>query len=161
MGHGSCVSGRCVCDSGYILGATTCVPNTPRPMEVREAFNDEILPTRWAAITGGETTLSNPCGGMLADKMVFFMHSGGLRRLTTTDLDARAARYIQFIIQIGDNTWDGTSTACTDTSTASEGVVVAYSLDGGVTWKVMSRLPYSNYRTARQVRCPNKPGPVQ
>eukprot|EP00045_Choanoeca_perplexa_P018369 m.289284 g.289284 ORF g.289284 m.289284 type:complete len:3539 (+) comp17796_c0_seq1:93-10709(+) len=145
--HGSCITGRCVCDPDFLYDneTQTCLPKpTALPRELRESFEDDLAPALWSTPTGGvlENSASN-CGEVVNGRAAVFRDYGS-RTLITHDLDTRQATLLSYNIKQGVST--SSSSACRSPSSSSEGLSVGYSTDGGVTYNSLSAPSYSSYR---------------
>jgi hypothetical protein len=117
-GHGYCSNLTCVCDTGYVLNGTVCVPLPGLPTELRETFDDGPLsPLKWQTFTGGDLQSAIM---MVSQNNAYF---AGLnpRKLTTVDLDTRNADVIQFFLM-----------------SSGQNMVVSYSNNGGLSWSFLS-----------------------
>lgn len=64
--------------------------------------------------------------------------------MISKDMDTRNADYLQFFLRIG-----GGGKDCNGGDHRSEGVILQYSTDGGVTWKLLDELEGTMYGTPR------------
>ena len=64
------------------------------------------------------------------------------RQLVTSDINTVNALFIQFVFRLGSG---GTGDDCNPASTASESVVLQYSIDGGSSWDNLAILCYNQY----------------
>lgn len=138
-GHGHCRRGQCVCDAGYTLDASTgsCRPVASLPVHFEERFEGAVGEGNWQLdFTPGGAVAVSPCGPA-GSGMGFFFSRSGQRLLVTRDLNTTASSYLQYAIRLGQPV---SSVTCRTPRSSSYGVVVAYSVNGGVSWTVLSRL---------------------
>lgn len=153
-GHGVCISGECVCDAGYLLASSgACEPRAGfLPRELREDFEGVMdMSALWLEGTGAvvSATSSGSCG-VIASGNKYFFRTMGRRRLITRDIDTTNARFLQFVVTMGNT---ATGAACSRPTVASEGAFVAYSSDGGLTSTVMAKIQYY-FNSPRQITVP-------
>ena len=67
----------------------------------------------------------------------------GLREAVTEDIDTRNAYFIRFYIRVGSSSSSG---SCDYGDSSSEGVLLQFSSDGGITWQYLSLYSYYSYR---------------
>ncbi|XP_052779173.1 reelin-like isoform X2 [Mya arenaria] len=132
-GHGYCKKGTCVCDDGY--DGEFCVPSRPLPMMLRDDFNrDKPQNDNWIEIHGGDTT--KMCGTLVSGNALTFSDDQ-LRMAVTRDLDTTMLNTIEFYFLFGCNgkkmDWP-----------RKESVLLQYSTNGGITWKLIKEMHYRN-----------------
>ena len=67
-----------------------------------------------------------------------------MRELVTKDMDTRRADYLQFYLRIG-----GGDRHCSGGEHRSDGVLLQYSNNGGVTWNMLNELIGTAYGSSR------------
>ncbi|ESO91434.1 hypothetical protein LOTGIDRAFT_228850 [Lottia gigantea] len=132
-GHGYCNKGKCICDKGY--DGDYCVPTVPLPMMLRDDFrSSEINRNNWREIYGGEST--DICGHLVDGNSLTF-HKNSLRMGVTKDIDTSMLNTIEFYFRYGckgkESDWPRTHS-----------VLLQYSSNGGITWKLLQELHYRN-----------------
>ena len=70
----------------------------------------------------------------------------GVRELVSHDMNTQLVAFVQFYIRLGGDTNDQT---CRNVDERSEGVLLQYSNDGGITWSLLLEMYYDNYRQPR------------
>nr|3A7Q_A Chain A, Reelin [Mus musculus] len=131
-GHGRCVQGSCVCDEQW--GGLYCdEPETSLPTQLKDNFNRAPSNQNWLTVSGGK--LSTVCGAVASGLALHF--SGGCSRLlVTVDLNLTNAEFIQFYFMYG----------CLITpSNRNQGVLLEYSVNGGITWNLLMEIFYDQY----------------
>jgi len=149
-GHGRCVDGKCQCDAGFIAnGKQECV-STREATVFRETFSggfSSSLWLEWSGMTLRNSDSGTSCWWNTDDQVL--MSTGDttvFSRAVTQDLNLVGSAYLEFWLRIGDS--QGGS-SCSFPS--SVGVVLAYSVNGGVTWTYWQQFYYRSYGTpARQ-----------
>jgi hypothetical protein len=117
--------------------------------ELRETFENDLVPSKWSVVSGGAPA-SSSCGVLAAGQSMQFT---GLnhRLLVTAGLNLTSALFVQFVLQLGYDTALG-SRSCPIPTLSSAGIVVGYSVDGGITLLPLSLIgAVSNYRRPTQV----------
>ncbi|KAL4226959.1 hypothetical protein ACF0H5_014936 [Mactra antiquata] len=144
-GHGECNEGTCVCDKGF--SGIDCKPATHLNDKMQADFGIRYEPdTDFDSIRGGKVVSSNRgCGNIHSDESMYF-YDDGVRELITKDMDTRNADYLRFYLRIG-----GGDKYCNGGDHRSEGVIVQYSNDGGVTWVLLDELVGTMYGKPRLV----------
>ncbi|XP_050414411.2 reelin isoform X2 [Patella vulgata] len=132
-GHGYCDEGKCICDPGF--EGTLCVPSEPLPMSLKDDFqSDEPDRSKWREIYGGENT--DICGHLVNGNSLTF-HKDALRMAVTKDIDTSMLTTIEFHFRYG---CDGKQFDWPRTHS----VLLQYSSNGGITWKLLQELHYRN-----------------
>ncbi|XP_052214464.1 reelin-like isoform X1 [Dreissena polymorpha] len=137
-GHGYCNKGTCVCDDGY--AGEYCVASRPLPMMLRDDFiRDKPKTDNWLEVYNAET--SNICGTLISGNALTF--SGDqLRMAVTRDLDTTMLTSVEFYFLFGCNgskmEWP-----------RKDSVLLQFSTNGGITWKLLKELHYRNDTIAR------------
>ncbi|XP_060574508.1 reelin-like isoform X2 [Ruditapes philippinarum] len=144
-GHGDCNEGICICDEGY--EGDDCHPATHLNDKMQADFGIRYHPdTDFESIRGGKVVSNNRgCGNIHSDESLYFFDNG-VRELVSKDMDTRNADYIQFYIRIG-----GGGQYCNGGDHRSEGVILQYSNNGGVTWNLLDELEGTLYLTPKLV----------
>ncbi|ELW72090.1 Reelin [Tupaia chinensis] len=131
-GHGRCIQGNCVCDE--LWGGLYCdEPETSLPTQLKDNFNRAPSAQNWLTVNGGK--LSTVCGAVASGMALHF--SGGCSRLlVTVDLNLTNAEFIQFYFMYG----------CLITpNNRNQGVLLEYSVNGGITWNLLMEIFYDQY----------------
>nr|XP_060484465.1 reelin [Panthera onca] len=131
-GHGRCIQGNCVCDEQW--GGLYCdEPETSLPTQLKDNFNRAPSTQNWLTVNGGK--LSTVCGAVASGMALHF--SGGCSRLlVTVDLNLTNAEFIQFYFMYG----------CLITpNNRNQGVLLEYSVNGGITWNLLMEIFYDQY----------------
>ncbi|KAB1276391.1 Reelin [Camelus dromedarius] len=131
-GHGRCIQGDCVCDEQW--GGLYCdEPETSLPTQLKDNFNRAPSNQNWLTVNGGK--LSTVCGAVASGMALHF--SGGCSRLlVTVDLNLTNAEFIQFYFMYG----------CLITpNNRNQGVLLEYSVNGGITWNLLMEIFYDQY----------------
>ncbi|XP_041109989.1 reelin-like isoform X1 [Polyodon spathula] len=135
-GHGRCVQGNCVCDSQW-EGLYCDEPEGSLPTQLKDNFNRAPSAHNWLLLHGGK--LSGLCGAVASGTALHF--SGGCsRQLVTVDLNLTSAEFIQFYFMYG---------CLIPPIQRNQGVLLEFSVNGGVTWTLLTEIFYDQY---------NKPG---
>ncbi|KAM4036706.1 reelin isoform 2-T2 [Anomaloglossus baeobatrachus] len=131
-GHGRCVQGNCVCDD-YWGGIYCDEPEVSLPTQLKDTFNRAPASQNWLTVSGGK--LSSVCGAVASGMALHF--SGGCSRLlVTVDLNLTSAEFIQFYFMYG----------CLITPhSRNQGVLLEYSVNGGITWNLLMEIFYDQY----------------
>ncbi|XP_071486224.1 reelin-like [Diadema antillarum] len=136
-GHGSCSVGSCVCDRGW--GGPSCRrPLSRLGQSLRDTFSTNLvsLASHWSKVNGA--VISDLCGPVASGTYLHFRESC-TRQLITSDLDLTSADYIQFYFRFG----------CLGApSDRDEGVLLEYSVDGGISWRLITELYHHQYQQA-------------
>lgn len=131
-GHGTFVNGSCVCDAGYASTGASCTPaGRIQPLEVRENFNDQVSPALWSKLLGGTPVPASNACGYIGDGLALRFSGQGTRLLETVGLNLTSAHFVQYLVRLGSSR----STSSCRTPSISEGIVLSYSVDGGLTWR--------------------------
>ena len=78
----------------------------------------------------------------------FFLFSlkAGVRELMSHDMNTQLVAFVQFYICLGG---DANGQMCRNVDERSEGVLLQYSNDGGITWSLLLEMYYDDYRQPR------------
>lgn len=140
-GHGDCLKEQCICDPGYT--GPNCYLSHPLKTFLKERFdNDELKPDSWLSMEGGKTCID--CG-ILAEDTALYFGSGAVRQTITQDLDLRGAKFVQYWARIGSEN----ITSCHRPTCRKEGVLLDYSIDGGISWTLLHEMDYQKYMDVR------------
>eukprot|EP00049_Salpingoeca_infusionum_P002869 m.60739 g.60739 ORF g.60739 m.60739 type:complete len:3550 (+) comp11834_c0_seq1:480-11129(+) len=142
-GHGTCNDGVCACDSKFIWDGATCAPRSQLPSKFVERFEGALSETFWTRALG--YGVSSTCAGPISENLGKVFNKGTVRLIETADLNTTDATLLEFRVY-----FFGTS-SCSSPSSSSEGVVIAYSTNGGLSWTKAEVLPYYSYRTPTYV----------
>uniref|UniRef100_H3DF31 Reelin n=1 Tax=Tetraodon nigroviridis TaxID=99883 RepID=H3DF31_TETNG len=131
-GHGHCKQSSCVCDSEW--GGEYCdEPVVPLPSQLKDSFSRAPSLSHWHTLTGAK--LSTVCGAVASGAALHF--SGGCsRQLVTVDLNLTNAEFIQFYFMYG---------CMIPPSNRNQGVLLEYSLNGGINWHLLTEIFYDLY----------------
>ncbi|XP_061108680.1 reelin [Conger conger] len=131
-GHGRCQQSACVCDADW--GGEYCdEPQAPLPPQLKDSFSRPPSPSSWHLLTGGK--LSTVCGAVASGAALHF--SGGCtRQLVTVDLNLTNAEFIQFYFMYG---------CMIPPSNRNQGVLLEFSLNGGISWNLLTEIFYDQY----------------
>jgi reelin len=135
--HGSCLNSTCVCDAGYTLNKQNgaCQLTSTLVSEVREQFEDDLSIALWSPAFGGAPAFG-VCGTLASGRSMQFTLNAN-RMLQTADLNLVHAQFVQFVLQHGHDATISTFPSCFAPSQANAGIVVSYSIDGGVTMRTL------------------------
>ena len=128
-GHGYCISSTCVCDSGFSPSNGTCVVSSPIVTEFRETF-DSLNASNWINLSGVSIT-SSPCG-VLAYGNAAYVSGSYPRRMITADINTTSANVLNFYMLLGTSSG---SPCYGPNSGLSDGIVIGYSTNGGISYK--------------------------
>lgn len=143
-GHGICDKGICRCDSGF--DGESCEPNRRAKNGIQADFGTTYTPEDDFEIKGGDTVSGfEGCGTIVSGESMYF-YQDGMRELKTTDIHTTDDDYIQFYIQIG-----GSSKDCNGVNQPEEGILLQYSTNAGISWKLLEELVYTEYRKPKFV----------
>jgi len=171
-GHGHCTNPGpvCHCDSGF-FGQDCSQTETQKLHDFKENFEaptklevaqlqllkgpDARFPEKWSRVSGGKIGLGG-CGPLrpYGYGRTAYFDSCGPRSLTSVELDLTRAAHLQYVIQIGSNTPGGLQTSCRihkEISSSNSSVLLQYSTDGGVTWRLVREHLVKHYTSARRL----------
>uniref|UniRef100_A0A3B3X817 Reelin n=1 Tax=Poecilia mexicana TaxID=48701 RepID=A0A3B3X817_9TELE len=131
-GHGRCQQSSCVCDPEW--GGEYCdEPVLPLPAQLKDSFSRAPSLSHWHVLTGGK--LSSVCGAVASGAALHFSGSC-TRQLVTVDLNLTNAEFIQFYFMYG---------CMIPPSNRNQGVLLEYSLNGGINWHLLTEIFYDLY----------------
>ncbi|XP_068578627.1 reelin-like isoform X1 [Cebidichthys violaceus] len=131
-GHGRCQQSSCVCDPEW--GGEYCdEPVAPLPSQLKDSFSRTPSLSHWHVLTGGK--LSTVCGAVASGAALHFSGSCS-RQLVTVDLNLTNAEFIQFYFMYG---------CMIPPSNRNQGVLLEYSLNGGINWHLLTEIFYDLY----------------
>uniref|UniRef100_A0A3Q3J4K3 Reelin n=1 Tax=Monopterus albus TaxID=43700 RepID=A0A3Q3J4K3_MONAL len=131
-GHGRCQQSSCVCDPEW--GGEYCdEPVVPLPSQLKDSFSRAPSLSHWHILTGGK--LSTVCGAVASGAALHFSGSCS-RQLVTVDLNLTNAEFIQFYFMYG---------CMIPPSNRNQGVLLEYSLNGGINWHLLTEIFYDLY----------------
>ncbi|GFO21735.1 reelin [Plakobranchus ocellatus] len=146
-GHGVCDQGKCLCDQGF--GGEICVSITPLPATLKDDFDSmKPRPTIWGEVHGGSS--SQLCGAVVTDKSLTFQKNG-LRIAVTHDMDSTLVTHIEFHFRYG---CGGEA----DPWPRKHSVLLQYSTTGGILWKLIREIYFSNTSSPVFYSIPLPPG---
>ncbi|KAG8142667.1 hypothetical protein E2320_005871, partial [Naja naja] len=116
------------------------------PMFISESFSNARLSSyhNFYSIRGAEVSFG--CGVLASGKALVF-NKDGRRQLITSFFDSSQSRFLQFTLRLGSRSVLST---CKAPDQPGEGVLLHYSYDNGITWKLLEHYPYLNYHEPRQ-----------
>uniref|UniRef100_K7F7A9 Reelin n=1 Tax=Pelodiscus sinensis TaxID=13735 RepID=K7F7A9_PELSI len=143
-GRGQCTRNGCKCDPGYSGPACEMASQT-FPMFISESFGSSRLSSyhNFYSIRGAEVSFG--CGVLASGKALVF-NKDGRRQLITSFLDSSQSRFLQFTLRLGSKSVLST---CKAPDQPGEGVLLHYSYDNGITWKLVEHYSYLNYHEPR------------
>ncbi|XP_077424138.1 reelin isoform X2 [Vanacampus margaritifer] len=131
-GHGRCQQSTCVCDPEW--GGEYCdEPVALLPSQLKDSFSRAPSLGHWHTLTGGK--LSSVCGAVASGAALHFSGSCS-RQLVTVDLNLTNAEFIQFYFMYG---------CMIPPSNRNQGVLLEYSLNGGIHWHLLTEIFYDLY----------------
>ncbi|KAJ6666292.1 hypothetical protein lerEdw1_000564 [Lerista edwardsae] len=115
------------------------------PMFISESFGNSRLSSyhNFYSIRGAEVSFG--CGVLASGKALVF-NKDGRRQLITSFLDSSQSRFLQFTLRLGSKSVLST---CKAPDQPGEGVLLHYSYDNGITWKLLEHYSYLNYHEPR------------
>ncbi|VDI77295.1 reelin [Mytilus galloprovincialis] len=138
-GHGHCSDTGCLCDKDW-SGFSCEEPTITLPHYLYDTFSTSIVNSQlWKKVIGAR--VEQPCQVLAAGNALHFVEDCS-RLLITTDIDLRQAKFIQFSFMFGCNSMP---------SNRNQGVLVDYSVDGGIKWMPIMELYYALYRSPKFV----------
>ncbi|XP_039625794.1 reelin isoform X1 [Polypterus senegalus] len=145
-GRGQCTRNGCKCDPGFSGPACELASQT-FPAFVSESFLSPRLSSyhNFQSIRGAEVSFG--CGVLASGKALVFSKDGR-RHLVTSFLDSTQARYLQFTLRLGSRSKLST---CKAPDQAGEGVLLHFSFDNGITWKLLQHFSYRGFHEPRIV----------
>ncbi|KAJ7329566.1 hypothetical protein JRQ81_015740, partial [Phrynocephalus forsythii] len=143
-GRGQCTRNGCKCDPGFSGPACEMASQT-FPMFISESFSSSRLSSyhNFYSIRGAEVSFG--CGVLASGKALVF-NKDGRRQLITSFLDSSQSRFLQFTLRLGSKSVLST---CKAPDQPGEGVLLHYSYDNGITWKLLEHYSYLNYHEPR------------
>ncbi|XP_071271970.1 reelin-like [Salvelinus alpinus] len=131
-GHGRCQQSNCVCDPEW--GGEYCdEPVASLPSQLKDSFSRAPSLSHWHLVTGAK--LSTVCGAVASGAALHFSGSCS-RQLVTVDLNLTNAEFIQFYFMYG---------CMTPPSNRNQGVLLEFSLNGGINWNLLTEIFYDLY----------------
>uniref|UniRef100_A0A8B9J9J5 Reelin n=1 Tax=Astyanax mexicanus TaxID=7994 RepID=A0A8B9J9J5_ASTMX len=131
-GHGRCKQSSCVCDPEW--GGEYCSePLLSLPFQLKDSFSRAPSLSHWHLLTGGK--LSSVCGAVASGAALHFSGSC-TRQLVTVDLNLTSAEFIQFYFMYG---------CMVPPTNRNQGVLLEYSLNGGISWSLLTEIFYDQY----------------
>ncbi|XP_064117876.1 LOW QUALITY PROTEIN: reelin-like [Macrobrachium nipponense] len=153
-GHGDCVNGRCICDTGFTGDFCEPVPSrtSPLPTSLIDGF-EAGSKVNWLRVTGGGIGLGcNSLSPYGHGKHLYFS-ACGTRQAITKELDTRRASKIMFVLRIGSQ--DKTPSCHVDLSNPQraldKGIILQYTINNGVTWTTINVHDPVDFGKARRV----------
>ncbi|CAK8675621.1 unnamed protein product [Clavelina lepadiformis] len=142
-GRGHCSFGGCRCDAGY--SGTACdIISDLLPDFLSENFNRWEIDSRIFKKSSG-SNIGFACGIVSSGKSLVF-NGPDKRMLVTQPLNATNLRFLQFTVLIGRNSHMG---SCKPATAPGEGVLVQYSVDMGMMWKLLEHIPFHTVHEPR------------
>lgn len=155
-GRGACLSGSCHCHQGYTgLSCEKITRHLLRKMS--DSFEGGVFKFYWDTITGGGIGFG--CGALLpyAHGKTLYFNDCGLRQMVTVEMDLRKASKIMFVLQIGCRAQTSTCNVRTGTGVQYRGVLLQYTVDKGIHWKLLARHDPEDYLNPKRAAY-NLPG---
>uniref|UniRef100_A0A8C4RCQ5 Reelin n=1 Tax=Eptatretus burgeri TaxID=7764 RepID=A0A8C4RCQ5_EPTBU len=144
--HGHCNHGTCRCDEGFV--GSECLPrewSTPQFLHC-DFESAASLFDNWIEVAGGNITRPEEGCGLVTAGSALFFHKDGVRHAVTRDFDTSRADFVQFTVHIG-----GNSVTCNIPDRREEGVLLQFSTNGGISWRLLIELYYMDYSMPRFV----------
>nr|XP_026690434.1 reelin [Ciona intestinalis] len=145
-GHGDCVkelNGEpyCICDDGYT--GTNCYLQEQLPTYLKDTFaSSNVTSDQWHILDNAAASVN--CGRLMeGDALVF--DGPGHKQAETIDLDLRDARFVQYHAAIGGT---NQSSLCLPVHQRSDGLLLQYSTNAGISWHMLNELDYLSYNTS-------------
>ncbi|XP_072551813.1 reelin-like isoform X2 [Salminus brasiliensis] len=131
-GHGRCKHNSCVCDPEW--GGEYCSEAlVSLPYQLKDSFSRAPSLNHWHLLTGGK--LSSVCGAVASGAALHFSGSC-TRQLVTVDLNLTSAEFIQFYFMYG---------CMVPPTNRNQGVLLEFSLNGGISWSLLTEIFYDQY----------------
>ncbi|XP_077982491.1 reelin-like [Glandiceps talaboti] len=144
-GHGLCDYPQCICDDGFY--GDSCELQVARlQTSVKDRFELSNNWDSWSMIQGGVVATSRYSCGVLSEESSLYFNGYGMRQVETVDLDLRGASFIQYNAKIGSQ---DDSITCNLATSRNENILLQYSIDGGINWKLIHELDFEHYLTPR------------
>ncbi|XP_057204020.1 reelin isoform X1 [Triplophysa rosa] len=143
-GHGDCLDQQCLCDPGF-TGPNCYASTTLKQASLKERFDwDGVRGAQWQLLEGGY-----PCTdcGVLVEGTALYFNGADARQAVTKDLDLRGAKFVEYWARIGS---EENITLCHRPTCRKEGVLLDYSIDGGVSWTLLHEMDYLKYVSVRR-----------
>jgi hypothetical protein len=117
----------------------------PIQNELRETFESSVTSNsqNWWIANGG-VAKSSVCGTLASGMSMEFSGSPGGRRLITADINTTNAAVLNFYLM-------NYSPYCNQPTSTTQGIVVGYSVDGGITFKQMTTYSYTAYAAPNEL----------
>ncbi|XP_005995356.1 reelin isoform X2 [Latimeria chalumnae] len=143
-GRGQCTRNGCKCDPGFSGPACEMASQT-FPAFISESFVNSRLSSyhNFHSIRGAEVSFG--CGVLASGKALVF-NKEGRRQLVTSFLDSTQSRFLQFTLRMGSKSVLST---CKAPDQPGEGVLLHYSYDNGITWKLLQHYSYQDFHEPR------------
>lgn len=145
-GHGQCNEGICKCEAGFT--GQQCAPEGQMSSELHADFGIRYDPqSHFLSLLGGEVAHAGEgCGIILSGESMYFFKDG-VRELQTKDLNTLNEDYLQFYLRIA----GGNSEHCRGAEERAESVLLQYSDNGGISWKLLQELHHLEFRRPKFV----------
>ncbi|XP_058607158.1 reelin isoform X3 [Onychostoma macrolepis] len=143
-GHGDCLDQHCLCDPGF-TGPNCYASTTLKQASLKERFDwDGARGPQWQMLEGGY-----PCTDcrVLVEGTALYFNGAEARQAVTSDLDLRGAKFVEYWAKIGS---EENVTLCHRPTCRKEGVLLDYSIDGGVSWTLLHEMDYLKYISVRR-----------
>ncbi|XP_059179610.1 reelin-like [Physella acuta] len=143
-GHGNCIESGCSCDFGYEGDA--CEKSViPVISSFQENFEDPSVTTTSSLIDSSGGSVGYQCGVVSSGKALVF-NKGGVRSLTTTEINSTSIGSVQFTLRIGSQS---VMSSCPPPDAPWENVLLEYSCNGGISWSLLSEFQIANFQQPR------------
>ncbi|KAK3762808.1 hypothetical protein RRG08_040503 [Elysia crispata] len=148
-GRGQCLMQACLCDDGYRSDACEIADPGKVKVTAKDTFDshEDLVKSKWPWARGGQVQWPE-CGTLVSDRALV-MNGPGAKEVTTTSLDLRNARFIQYTA----NMWskEALSNICKEPSNdKSQRVFLQVSTDGGVSWSTLHTLSPERYSSPKR-----------
>ncbi|GAB1600886.1 reelin [Argonauta hians] len=148
-GRGDCRNGRCICEPGTV--GKTCEPIQANLLKrLTDSFEASIITHYWESVKGGNIGIG--CGALypFAHGKSLYFNGCGLRHVVTQPMDLSTGGKIIFILQIGCHSQ---TDDCNINLTKNHfrGVLLQYSINKGIEWKLLARHEPSDYLKPKRV----------
>ncbi|XP_071817155.1 reelin-like isoform X2 [Apostichopus japonicus] len=147
-GHGQCIQGECRCDRGY--GGKICTSQKFLPTTIKSDFEiPSLIFSDWLIIHGGSVSRGQEDCGVITSGSSLYFSGVGVRELISQDMNTVGATFIEFYIRMA-----GSDRFCSGITSRQEGVLLQFTVNGGIDWQLLQELYFTDYRTPTFVHLP-------